>query len=179
MKIVLLLGVFIMWATQPLLIDFGTQGNNQEWFALNDGVMGGMSSGRLNYTPTSFVFEGQVSLENNGGFASARGPFEAMDLSGFSTVIIKYRSTGMDFALTLNNSRLWYRPNYKTSLPETDGKWKTITLDLNDFMEYRVGKATGNAISSPVLEKIIRLGLISDEKRAGIYRIEVDFIKFS
>ncbi|MDC7998133.1 CIA30 family protein [Gilvibacter sediminis] len=179
MKIVLLIGVFVMWATQPLLIDFGTQGNNQEWFALNDGVMGGMSSGNLNYTPTSFIFEGQVSLENNGGFASARGPFEAMDLSRFSTVIIKYRSTGMDFALTLNNSRLWYRPNYKASLPETDGQWKTISLDLNDFKEYRVGKATGNAISPQVLKKIIRLGLISDEKRAGIYSIEVDFIKFS
>ena len=178
-KASVLIAVITMWATQPLLLDFGPTGNNQEWFALNDNVMGGISSGKLRYTPSSFVFEGQVSLENNGGFASARGPFEAMDLSKFSTVIIKYRSSGMDFALSLNNSRLWYRPNYKSKLPNTNGQWKIINLDINSFKEYRVGKETGNSIDKKVLQKIIRLGIISDEKRAGIYSIEVDFIKFS
>ena len=108
MKAFLILGLIFMWTLQPLLIDFGTAGNNQQWFALNDGVMGGLSNGQLEYTTSSFVFKGQVSLENNGGFASARSPFEATDLSDFSTVIVKYRSTSMDFALTLNTSRLWY-----------------------------------------------------------------------
>lgn len=179
MKALMLIAIITMWSTQPFLIDFGTQGNNQEWFALNDGVMGGRSAGDLRYTPGSFIFKGQVSLENNGGFASARGPFEAMDLSNYGSVIVKYRSSGMDFALTLNISRLWYRPNYKAGLPNTDGQWKTLTLSLADFKEYRVGRATGNMINKELLEKVIRLGLISDEKRAGGFEIEVDFIKFS
>lgn len=179
MNFLILFGIITMWTTQPVLIDFGTKGNNQEWFALNDGVMGGRSNGMLNYTANSFVFEGQVSLENNGGFASARSPFEAMDLSSCSTAIIKYRSSGMDFALSLNTSRLWYRPNYKAALPNTEGQWKTITLDLEAFKEYRVGSPTGNTISRQLLEQVIRLGLISDEKRAGSFQIEVDFIKFS
>ena len=179
MRILILFGLITMWATQPILIDFGTAGNNQEWFALNDGVMGGMSNGQLRYTETSFIFEGQVSLENNGGFASARSPFEAIDLSDYSTLIVKYRSTDMDFAISLNTSRLWYRPNYKAQLPNTEGQWKIITSSLADFKEYRVGKPTGNSIDNDLLKKVIRLGLISDEKRAGAFQIEVDFIKFS
>ena len=46
-----------------------------EWFVVNDTVMGGVSSGRLEWESGALVFTGDLSLDNNGGFASVRSPF--------------------------------------------------------------------------------------------------------
>ena len=46
-----------------------------EWFVVNDTVMGGVSSGRLGWENAALVFTGDLSLDNNGGFASIRSPF--------------------------------------------------------------------------------------------------------
>ena len=40
----------------------------QDWQVINDGVMGGLPKGTINFTDTSLVFQGSVSLENFGGF---------------------------------------------------------------------------------------------------------------
>lgn len=44
------------------------------WTTVNDPVMGGMSTSRVTFGDGGLVFSGNISLENNGGFASARGP---------------------------------------------------------------------------------------------------------
>lgn len=56
-----------------LIHRFETPVSTQLWQAINDGVMGGVSVSRLRFDSTGYaVFEGVVSLENNGGFASVR-----------------------------------------------------------------------------------------------------------
>jgi hypothetical protein len=44
------------------------------WSTVNDPVMGGKSTARIEFGNGGLVFSGDISLENNGGFASARGP---------------------------------------------------------------------------------------------------------
>ena len=46
-----------------------------DWFVVNDTVMGGLSESRLVVGAHSIEFKGDVSLRNNGGFASVRTPF--------------------------------------------------------------------------------------------------------
>jgi hypothetical protein len=60
--------------TQPALFDFGADGSVDGWGVVNDTVMGGVSSGQLALTDGVLVFTGDLSLENNGGFASMRSP---------------------------------------------------------------------------------------------------------
>ena len=54
--------------------------NPGSWQIVNDGVMGGISSSRMVEADGVLNFEGELSLENNGGFASARRLVDA-DLS--------------------------------------------------------------------------------------------------
>ena len=97
----LLLILPVMLAT--LSFDFGVDCDNcNEWFVVLDGVMGGLSTGKLKTTANSIVLEGKVSLDNNGGFTSVRTPYQEYDLSEYNTVAIRYRSMGQDFAFTLN-----------------------------------------------------------------------------
>jgi NADH dehydrogenase [ubiquinone] 1 alpha subcomplex assembly factor 1 len=61
-------------STSPPLIDFGADGSAEGWGVVNDTVMGGVSSGQLAPMDGVLVFTGDLSLENNGGFASMRSP---------------------------------------------------------------------------------------------------------
>jgi hypothetical protein len=56
------------------VFDFGADGSADGWGVVNDTVMGGVSSGQLALTDGVLVFTGDLSLENNGGFASMRSP---------------------------------------------------------------------------------------------------------
>ena len=59
-----------------LEINFGTEKEVANWYPILDGVMGGLSTGKMETRENSVVFTGAISLENNGGFASLRGPFQ-------------------------------------------------------------------------------------------------------
>ncbi len=64
-----------MPATPPssvALVDLDDVGEVAGWTTVNDPVMGGMSNSRITYGDGGLVFSGNISLENNGGFASAR-----------------------------------------------------------------------------------------------------------
>jgi hypothetical protein len=52
------------------------------WRIVNDGVMGGASSSRIATIAGGLRFSGEISLANNGGFASMRRPFDAAALGG-------------------------------------------------------------------------------------------------
>ena len=160
-----------------MTIDFGKD-KNDSWYSVNDGVMGGLSKGKTSYTANSLKFEGSVSFENNGGFASVRSDYEVMDLSSYETVTIRYKSKGQSLALNFNYYQRWWYPNYKANLPATDGEWETLTLSLAELKEYRVGRPTGNMIAPQQLERIIRLGIMTADKKEGAFEAEVDFIKF-
>lgn len=140
--------------------------------------MGGRSSGKVSYSENTMVFTGSVSFENNGGFASVRSEQQAMDLSSFETVTIRYKSTGQSLSLNFNYYRQWWYPNYKAQLPSTEGEWKTITFPLKDLEEYRVGRPTGDQISPKQLQRIIRLGFMTADKKEGAFEAEVDFVRF-
>lgn len=165
--------------TTPLTFDFGTSCDNcDDWFVVLDGVMGGLSKGNVEQTDESIIFRGSISLENNGGFASLRTPYQDYDLSSYKTVTVRYRSTGQDFGLTLNKHRRFWRPQYKTNLPITNGEWETITCNLADFGTYRLGNKIEGNPGAEDLSKVIRLGLISNTKAPTDFEIEVDKIVF-
>ncbi len=58
---------------EPVL-DFPTADDVRGWSVVNDTVMGGVSTGQLAWEDGALVFIGELSLDNNGGFASVRSP---------------------------------------------------------------------------------------------------------
>lgn len=60
--------------SEPPLFDFETSQSSDGWSVVNDTVMGGVSSGQVVLSDGSLIFSGELSLDNNGGFASLRGP---------------------------------------------------------------------------------------------------------
>ncbi|MGB3351440.1 MAG: CIA30 family protein [Mycobacterium sp.] len=61
-------------AQAVVLVDLDVAGEVATWQTVNDPVMGGLSTSNVTFGDGGLVFSGDISLENNGGFASARGP---------------------------------------------------------------------------------------------------------
>lgn len=59
---------------EAVLLDLDDAGEVASWSTVNDPVMGGMSTSRVTFGNGGLVFSGSISLQNNGGFASARSP---------------------------------------------------------------------------------------------------------
>ena len=59
--------------SSSLLFDF-SRGGVDDWYVQNDTVMGGVSSSSVEFEQGSLYFSGNLSLDNNGGFVSVRGP---------------------------------------------------------------------------------------------------------
>lgn len=159
-------------------IDFGKKKDGTSWQVVNDGVMGGLSERDAVLTDDSVLFKGTVSLDNNGGFSSLRSSYSKKELSKYKEVEIRYRSKGISMAMTFSVSRRWYIPNYKTSLSGTKGKWKTEIFTLKDFQKHYIGKPLDETLDDEALEKIIRYGFITDEKKYGDFEFEIDYFEF-
>lgn len=162
-----------------LSYDFGQQGCGEcGWFVVLDGVMGGLSTGKLESVAKALVLSGNISLQNNGGFASIRTPYRKFDLSRYSEVTVRYRSKGQTFAMSLNNYRRFWRPQFKTFLPPTNGKWAESVIPLRSFTKMRFDEVLGGGPSAEELASIIRFGFISSDKSEGEFRFEISGIEF-
>ena len=74
------------------------------WRITNDDVMGGLSSSRLKAQSAGLVFAGELSRENNGGFASVLGSL-AQPLHGFGAIRLKVSGDGRQYQLRLRETR--------------------------------------------------------------------------
>lgn len=159
-------------------IDFGKDGDGKQWQVINDGVMGGLSRGKITFDDGAVLFKGTVSLANNGGFSSFKSPFGKTDLSDYQTVEMRFKASGQAFALTMETDYRWYAPYFKKDFTTDSEEWVTVKLDLKDFDQYRIGTKTGNRLTERQLEKIIRLGITTNSKKEGPFELLLDYIKF-
>ncbi|AEV72372.1 Complex I intermediate-associated protein 30 (CIA30) [Mycolicibacterium rhodesiae NBB3] len=72
--LVLACGTAVGEEPDVVLVELDDAGDVAAWTTVNDPVMGGKSTARIEFGNGGLVFSGNISLENNGGFASARGP---------------------------------------------------------------------------------------------------------
>lgn len=82
------------------LFDFSCA-TNVAWQIVNDDVMGGVSTSRFEVTNGLAMFGGEVSLENNGGFASVRSSPARQNLAGLDAFVVRLRGDGRRYKFTV------------------------------------------------------------------------------
>jgi len=160
-------------------IDFGENLDVKNWAVVNDGVMGGKSESTVQLLSNSILFKGNISLRNNGGFASLRNEGHKLNISQCKSVTIKFRTnTNRKFSFRLSNSDWFYKPFFKHEFSSSTPDWETVTLLLADFKEYTINGETGNKLTSDNMKKEMRIGIILYDKQEGSFEIEIDYIEF-
>ena len=163
-------------APEKVLFDFSNATNAAAWQVVNDDVMGGIS--RSSFRPTNgvAVFQGEVSLENNGGFASVRSLLSRHDLTGCDAFLIRVCGDGRSYKFTARTTRSFDSAIYQMVFKTKEGKWEELSLQLKEFVPTFRGRVlSGEPPLDP--EKITSVGFLISDKQAGAFRLEVAWIK--
>ena len=114
------------------IFDAKQEGGCSVWYVVDDGVMGGLSRGRLTNSDDGYcLFSGYVTTDNNGGFSSIRYSFDKKTVSEYKQIVFKIKGDGKMYQFRIkDNSRERY--SYISSF-ETSGDWETVKIPLNAF----------------------------------------------
>lgn len=144
---------------------------------INDTVMGGRSISRWRRTAAGIgIFEGVVSLANNGGFASVRAGVPDTDLSRFSGLSLRCAGDGKRYRLVLRNDRGMGGTNHMQDFDTRPGEWMDVVLPFAAFQASVRGFRPPNA--PPVDRSRIRqVGFMIADGQEGPFRLEVQSIR--
>ncbi|NNM29642.1 MAG: CIA30 family protein [Akkermansiaceae bacterium] len=151
-----------------------------QWTVVDDGVMGGLSKGKMAIVDAGVLrFEGVLSLENNGGFSSIRtGRFDTMDLAAHKGLVLRVKGDGRTYQVRLETDarfRGTMAVSFSADLPTTKGEWTEVKVPFKNFRGSWRGRDLPDAKFDP--GKIQRLGLLLGDKKPGPFRMEVDWIR--
>jgi hypothetical protein len=140
-----------------IIYDFDKNSASKDWRIIDDVVMGGQSNGRFSIdSDGNGVFEGTVSLENNGGFSYVRYQFNKAATTKNSKVLIRLKGDGKEYQFRIKdkyNNYFSYITTFKTS-----GEWQTIEIKLADlYPSFRGRKLNFPNYEAPSFEEIVFL----------------------
>ena len=155
------------------LFDFGNAGAVDDWSPIDDGVMGGMSRSRLRPDPAGHaVFEGILSLERNGGFASVRAQPGNIAEAGATHYALVVLGDGKRYKFNLRMDGGLDGVNYQAVLQPPAGRWVEATVPLNLFSPSYRGRPVSNA---PALrpEHVCQVGWMVADGQVGPFRLDI------
>jgi len=155
------------------LFRFDSAASVTGWSAIDDRVMGGISRSRLRFDPAGHaVFEGVVSLERNGGFASVRSPAQDLGMGGGLVYRLEVRGDGKRYKLNLRTDATFDGVNYQAAFQPPADIWTQVHLPVADFIPTLRGRIVHDA---PPLDpaRVKQTGLMIADRQAGVFSLAV------
>jgi monofunctional biosynthetic peptidoglycan transglycosylase len=158
------------------IVDFHEDGG-PEWRPVNDTVMGGESSCSLERTEEGTgLFTGDLSLENNGGFASVRAVLGPTDLSAYHGLRVRVRGDGRRYRLRLRTDDGFDGVAYQAKFPTEAGEWTEAELPFSGFgPTFRGRTLPGFAPLDPA--RITQIAFMVADGQEGSFRLEIDSVR--
>lgn len=149
------------------------------WTTVNDPVMGGSSTSKITFGGDGLVFSGSISLENNGGFASARSPQDpdiGRKASGAKSLRVRARGDGKTYLLKVGIAgQPW---SYIQRFPTEATVDRTYDLPVNGFqpvgMRLDPEPDAPRALDPSAIDQVAVYIL---DKQQGPFEITVDAIE--
>ena len=161
------------------VFSFGSQeGGLEGWATVDDRVMGGESKSRVMAMDAALRWEGELSLESNGGFVSVRSPWNIGQLGNARKVVMRARGSQGTYALRLATSQVYYEPMHQTFFKVEKESWTTFSWSLEEFETTVLGRATGGRFDASKVDDVGRVGIMKNDGNPGPFWLEVDFIRF-
>ncbi len=145
------------------------------WISVDDTVMGGRSDSTVAWRDGALVFAGTVSLENNGGFSSARSPFDpaiGAAMGDATELLLDATGDGKTYVLQLRSGpsgRALHIARFRT----TAGTAETHVLRLDRFepVGFRLDPLPGAPGVDPAA--VAQISLYVLDKQAGPFSLAI------
>ena len=161
-----------------VLVDLGEPGEVATWTTVNDPVMGGRSTSAVTFGNGGLLFSGTLSLENNGGFASARGPQDpdiGRRATGATSLRVRAVGDGKTYVLKVGDTaQPW---SYIQRFTTEAGVQRTYDLPVAGFQP--VGMRFDPAPEAPPTldpSRINQVSLFILDKQQGPFALTVNGI---
>lgn len=163
-------------ATTNMLIDFTDKKADHQMNVVNDGVMGGLSQGRIEMTQNdSLLFKGNISLQNNGGFSSFRIGGKLWDLSAWKGVEILVKGDGRTYGLRATTDETFLRSSvsFTADFKTVKDEWVKLQIPFSKMKASWRGRKLDRNFDPA---QIKGLGIILADKTAGKFALEIKSI---
>ena len=154
------------------------EADSQGWRVVDDAVMGGLSKGKIEISNDGILnFNGNLSLDNNGGFSSLRTSKINLNLSGADGLVARVKGDGRTYQMRFNtDARFRGREvSFKSDFETKKNQWIEIKVPFEDFSGSFRGMNLKKEKFDPA--KIQRIGLLLGDKKAGPFELKVDWIR--
>ena len=156
-----------------ILYNFDKNSSSSDWRVVDDVVMGGRSDGSFKINDAgNGVFEGSVSLENNGGFSSVRHR-KNFQINFKKSIRIHLKGDGSNyqFRIKANSSD---SHSYIAEFP-TNGEWETIEIQLSAM--YPAFRGRKLSIPNFDQDQIEEIAFLIGNKKAQEFKLEIKSIE--
>jgi uncharacterized surface protein with fasciclin (FAS1) repeats len=156
------------------LYDFGPA-DSSRWTTTHDTVMGGQSRGEVSKTDSgTLLFEGYVSLENNGGFTSFRSRDRQLPFAGTDGIEMSFKGDGRTYILSFDREGIGlFGGGYWQRFETKKDEWMTVRLPWSKFEPVNFGRKMPN-LPALTAETARGLTVYLYDKQDGDFRIEFD-----
>lgn len=175
MKSILYTFLFMSQILTPhTIFNFNSATDINSWRIVNDDVMGGKSRSKILLKKNKGVFEGEVSLENNGGFAMTQFNCKVINVQDYQKIVLDLKGDGKVYQFRIKENQ-YNTYSYVQSF-KTTGKEEIIELYLKDF----VPQFRGVKLKIPNFEKntVGQVALLIGNKKNEIFKIQLNKIIF-
>ncbi len=172
MKLILMM-VMCAATSANIIFDFDKQSSTKDWVIVDDVVMGGKSSGsfKINHEGHG-IFEGAISLANNGGFSSVRYGLNKKSVKEFKSIILKIKGDAKKYQFRIkSNSSDYY--SYVATFT-TNGQWQEIEIPMSSMSPYFRGRKLDKPNFSG--DRIEQIAFLIGNKKQENFRLLIDKI---
>ncbi len=156
------------------IFDFSDGGQVQSWRTVLDGVMGGLSTGRVEMGDDTMVFSGETSLRNNGGFSSMRVAVPERIFADSDAIRIRVKGDGRTWIIGTKNAAGMGGDSFWTRFDTVDGEWQDLVFPIDEMERHFFGQRRSGSITP---SEVRALEFYIYDKEAGPFRLEIDRIE--
>lgn len=158
------------------LFEFESSEDVSAWNVVNDGVMGGRSTSQVGWNEEgSLLFQGNLSLENNGGFASFRSKPRELGLIAAGTIVLRVKGDGRTYTFNLYSPDRRTAFSFQRDFETVASEWKEVRLPINEFVAHSFGRRMdGERLEASQINSV---GILLGDKRSGSFELATDWIR--
>ena len=152
-------------------MDFTNPNTMRDCWIVNDDVMGGVSQSKLREGVDGLFFEGLVSLENNGGFASMRSSIQFP--KGTQQLDLVAKGDGKRYRLILR-TQLVPQVTYGADFIAQPA-WQTYRFNAEQFKST----VRGRVVNAPTLSfsDVTEFGILIANNQVGSFAIQLKMLQ--
>ena len=159
-----------------MYVKFETPEGMRMWRSVNDGVMGGLSSGGADFDKGVMIFEGVINT-NGGGFSSLRSSVAEGALKEADGIKLRLRSDGRAYKMSFRTNVTYNGQliSFQAPIPQTPaGEWAELVVSFSDLQASLFGRSVSGANFERT--DVTEMGIILADGQDGPFRLEVDWM---